>query len=844
MEYKNFDLSIEADSGNAYQVRVRSEMGETNGVLTLSSDCLKLADELKDVEELQDGSPLPMNLGISLHECLFRDGVGDILRMCLGDVLMNDEKGMRIRLMLSPPEIAALPWEVLYDKRTKTFLSTSGKTSLTRYVNLLEPIRALKIVPPVKVLALIPRGSGLDVEKEESILREALKDLGSLQIKVLKNKVTRSAISRALVEDEYHIVHFVGHGTFENDQGYLLINSEDGGRDLISGDAFADFFRTYPSLKLIVLNSCQGAEVSSTKELAGMAPELVIRGVPAVVAMQYPISDDAALEFAKEFYLKLCAGWSRGQVDAAISHARNRIHMDIKEPMAFATPVLFMRSPTGVIFDLQETSEHKPGFLRRWLVSLASNPVTNVNRLKEIKRTYESNIEAWQEKTKDAASPESQAEANQAIAEERQEISAVDDRIIRWNRTFLASLAATLAIFLMGYTGLFNIFHADDWLEAKFIPYMDEYVTKSFNHDVRLIMADEGVNGDMGEPGPSWRTHHADLIEALAGKAKVIVLDLEMSVPTDQDGRLADAIKHAEDRETRVILSKVIDENGVTIRDLADKLKSAADSRWGNIQVGGKHWGFVRLYQLAQSSRGKTEAAEVSAPSLALQVVNQFLAPNSKARIVADKERIDIPLASDTKSIPVYRSKASVYDLPYDLVDYDQVKDATRSYRDVYHALKDPAFLREFEGKIVFIGFKTPYDTFRVAQGEQRYGTEIHANVVSNILSGVYVRWLPSSYDLLIVALMAGLGALVKARFSHTFTTRIAIPFTDPKKRFDVPGLLVVVDVVYLLIAFVIYKYELTFILRTYHLVAPFIAYWLTGKMRKRAALKPLKGTQ
>ena len=176
------------------------------------------------------------------------------------------------------------------------------------------------------------------------------------------------------------------------------------------------------------------------------------------------------------------------------------------------------------------------------------------------------------------------------------------------------------------------------------------------------------------------------------------------------------------------------------------------------------------------------------------------------------------------------------------MVDYSQIKDATRSYRDVYTRLKDADYLNEFKDKIVIIGFKTPEELFSIARGQRRYGTEIHANVISDILGNVYVSWLPSSYDLLIVAFMAGLGALVQARFSHTLTTRITIPFTAPKKRLSVPGLLFLVVVVYLLMAFLFYKFGHVYILRTYHLFTPFIAYWLTGKTRRRVALKPTRG--
>ncbi len=843
MEYKNFDLYIEGKLGENYRVKAQSEtMGEAAGVFTLPSDCLKIVAELKDVEHILEGSDLPMNFGVSLHQCLFHDSIGDMLRVSLGEVLRDDEKGMRIRLILSPPEIAALPWEFLYDQRTNCFLSTSGKTPITRYIDLFEPIRSLKITPPVNVLVLIPEGSGLDVEKEKGIISGALGDLETTRIRVLEGKVTRSLISRALVEEEYHILHFIGHGIFQSDQGYLVINSESGGRDLISADAFADFFRTYPSLKLIVLNSCQGAETSATIQLAGLAPQLVVRGIPAVVAMQYPISDDAALTFAKEFYLKLCKGANRGQVDMAISHARNRIHMDIKEPLAFATPVLFMRSPTGIIFDLEQHS----GFANRLLRLFNSSAVKNVNRLKAVRKTRETNIAAWQAKTEEGA-PETLHEANAAIAREKQEITAVDDQIIKWNKTFLASLLATFIIFLLGYVGLFNFpFQVDDWLETKFIPYMDQYVTKKFSPDVRLILADEGNNGELGQPGPSWRQYHGPLIDALTkAGAKVIVFDLLVDDPNPSyDEQFAEAIKRAAAQGTYVILPKALDEEGNTVKDIAEKLRGAVGDRWGNTDVGGQRGGLVRVYQLGQPVRNSSsvqEGQEVAVvPSLGLQAIVKFKGPG--VRLFFDGSRQEVQLRSDSKliqSIPVYENSQSVYDFPYDLVTRSRLNDATRSYRDVYSRRGEDDYLRDYAGKIVLVGFKDPDHSFNVLKGEQRYGTEIHANVISNILSDIYIRLLPSSYDFFIVAFMAGFGALVQARFRYVFSSSLTLPLGEQKKKLDIPGLLFTVDVIYLLIAFQLYKNERLFILTSYHLAAPFLAYWLTGKMRKKAVLKP-----
>lgn len=858
MEYKNFDLCIEGRLGDRYPVSAQSEtMGDTDGVLVLQPDCLKIAESLKDVEKVgADGSQL-IDFGASLHQCLFRDGVGDLLRESLGGVRQDDEKGVRIRLMITPPEIAALPWEVLYDQRNKCFLSTSGKTPLTRYVRLFEPIKSLKIHPPVRVLVLIPEGSGLDVEKEKSIIREALGKLDAVSIKILEGRVTRSAISAALVEERYHILHFIGHGVFESEQGYLVINSEDGGEDHISADAFADFFRDYASLKLIVLNSCQGAEVASTRPLAGMAPQLVLRGIPAVIAMQYPISDAAALLFAREFYLKLCRGWSRGQVDAAVSHARNRIHMDIGEPLAFATPVLYMRSFTGVIFDLDTQHETATdaadaagpsaweAFVRNVLRPFAAQPVKHINRLKEVKKTYQQNIKALEE-LKKGAPPEVAEEAAKAISQEQEEMSTVDRRIARWERTFAASLLASLLIFALGYVGLFNFpFHLDDWLESHFVPYMDDYVAKKFSPQVRLILADEEDNGGLGAPGPDWRQYHAGLIDALSDAgAKVVVFDLYMSDPTEHDALLAAAVERAKARGTRVIVGKALDDQGNVLKDIAPTLAPAFGDGWGNIDVGGQRGGFVRVYQLAQPARDAAPADPQSpetpvTPSLGLKAVTLFMSNGAPLKALFNEDAEQVQLRGDgalLKSIPVVRKDASLFDFPYDLVERSRLDDATRSYRDVYRLRGDAAFLSDYGNKIVIVGYKTRGESFNVLQGERRYGSEIHANVVSNILSNVYVRLLPSSYDFLIVVVMAGVGALVRARFRHVFSTRLTLP--GRQKSFDVPGLLFLADIIYLLVAFQIYKHELTFIVKSYHLAAPFVTYWLTGRMRKRSSLR------
>ena len=72
--------------------------------------------------------------------------------------------------------------------------------------------------------------------------------------------------------------------------------------------------RTRTLLRLVVLNSCEGARTTLTDPYAGVATTLVQLGVPAVVAMQFEISDRAAIVFAEELYTNLIG--RRDPIDA------------------------------------------------------------------------------------------------------------------------------------------------------------------------------------------------------------------------------------------------------------------------------------------------------------------------------------------------------------------------------------------------------------------------------------------------------------------------------------------------------------------------------------------------
>ena len=111
------------------------------------------------------------------------------------------------------------------------------------------------------------------------------------------------------------------------------------------------------SLRLVVLNSCKAARTTLTDPYGGIATTLVAMGVPAVVAMQFSISDEAAIVFAEELFTSLIG--RQYPVDAAVAEARKAVFMKVSE-VEWATPVLFLRTDDGLLFNFTAEPTHLP----------------------------------------------------------------------------------------------------------------------------------------------------------------------------------------------------------------------------------------------------------------------------------------------------------------------------------------------------------------------------------------------------------------------------------------------------------------------------------------------------
>ncbi|MCX6032488.1 MAG: CHAT domain-containing protein [Chloroflexi bacterium] len=350
-DYRNFDLLI-TRSGDRYRAFV---VDAPAGEASVIFDPPFATDELA---RLSAGAATDRaGLGRQLFEAVFRDNVHTVLATSLASVA-QEGAGLRLRLRFEEDaaDLAALPWETLYDPGQGHFVGLGEQSPILRYLSLPRSRSALLVEPPLRVLAVLASPAGLvplDIDREWQLVQDSLAGLVAEGKFVLERLKTPSlaALQERLLNEPVHILHFVGHGVFDeaSQAGSLALEDARGRLQLVRGEQLAAILRNHPTMRLAYLNACEGALASGQSVFTGVAQTLVREGVPAAVAMQAEISDSAAIELARSFYTALAAG---RPVDAALTQAR--VALAAAGSPEWAIPVLFSRSPDNRLFDIRE----------------------------------------------------------------------------------------------------------------------------------------------------------------------------------------------------------------------------------------------------------------------------------------------------------------------------------------------------------------------------------------------------------------------------------------------------------------------------------------------------------
>ena len=362
LRYRDFTIAIEKSGEGVIARLLGTPCGKPcTGAFKLSASCgktikivrsfesrIRKSRDVRPKKATVDASASPNQLGEDLFRALFVDGIRDAWIACMGWLAGNPDFGLRLRLIFdltSEPiqRLAALPWELLRDPITEETLCKSPRTPVVRSLEVWTSAIE-KSPPPKNILLLSSRPidhDELDLACETRAIEEAWRLVPRLRV---EGRSARLGSLRDLLRDQFFdVLHFMGHGTFDRGSKEGLLIFEDASRcsHKVPARVLLEQLAGI-KLPLVVLSSCSSGElgrIAGAAPYSGVAAAFVRAGFPAVVAMQFPISDAAAIVFGREMYRHLALGSS---VEAAVTEGRLAILNLGQESLEWLTPVLYL----------------------------------------------------------------------------------------------------------------------------------------------------------------------------------------------------------------------------------------------------------------------------------------------------------------------------------------------------------------------------------------------------------------------------------------------------------------------------------------------------------------------
>ncbi|MFO0606363.1 MAG: CHAT domain-containing protein [Polyangiales bacterium] len=369
-ERETLDLEIHlgAEGPDGHPVTASSDAGDARGTFRLPPTWAGLAGGLRDFLDARlparDARPVAFDggaperpaatardLGRALFLALFAGRLGRWYDRSRGRAEVG-RRPLRLGLRVDDPALAELPWELLFDPDAATDGDHLCLTNVAvvRRLAVLASKDAVKAALPLRILGMAAAPADLptlDVAGEKAAVGRALAELADAGLVVLKwaEGGTLEALRHELDRGPWHVFHFIGHGR----PGALLFTRDGGEGDPVEAAVLAKLLDNHPSLRLAVLNACDGAAGASPAAFSSTAAALVGHGLPAVVAMQAAVTDAAATHFARAFYEAIAA---RRPLGAAVTLAREAVFSADAEHAEWGAPALFLRAADDRLFDL------------------------------------------------------------------------------------------------------------------------------------------------------------------------------------------------------------------------------------------------------------------------------------------------------------------------------------------------------------------------------------------------------------------------------------------------------------------------------------------------------------
>ncbi len=353
LSYQDFTITVNGSIGS-YTVEARGP-GEIT-VSPLPFIYAETGDLRSEFDQIKNGfAPSRERMqavGALLFDALFPRPIARAFSRAYGH--LSEGANLRLKLAIRPPELNVLPWELLYDPDEAFFLAARLSYPIVRFLESGAPAASLLTRRPLNVLYVQAQPADLvplNLEASERAIRDAL---GAMAQVTPLRQASPEALTDALRQPCYHILHYDGHAGFDADSASGMVGLQDpqtGHPRYLSGELLAALLEG-SSIRLVVLAACESGMDSPKRRFSGIAQQLLrASSLPAVVAMQFAIPDRSAIAFNHGFYGALAADFP---VDAAVTEGRKAILTSFSgEPFDtpdWATPVLFMRASDGDIF--------------------------------------------------------------------------------------------------------------------------------------------------------------------------------------------------------------------------------------------------------------------------------------------------------------------------------------------------------------------------------------------------------------------------------------------------------------------------------------------------------------
>src|SRR5262245_33543798 len=313
-----------------------------------------LLDQLTKYDLTRIPSSVLESVGRALYRCLM---VGDIARLA-SDVLQDGKQlkqPVHVELRFDPDQVvlAQYPWELITDEFGQ-FLVRDGLVDVTRYITYPQPPPSFDVAfsdaPLLRVVSQPPQLQSINVT-----------DLPLKRVELLLHATFEQFVQKLLIERlALWGLQFDGHGglvlqshkcgmvntpdatlckncknslldaqqisalAFEHSDGVSWISTKEFGSVLYNAKVW-----------LALLLACETGRIGDRLVFGGLAPGLILAGVPAVIGMQYPVLDSFANRFADSFYTILLKS---GDILDALRTARR-----VNILGAWYSPVLYLR---------------------------------------------------------------------------------------------------------------------------------------------------------------------------------------------------------------------------------------------------------------------------------------------------------------------------------------------------------------------------------------------------------------------------------------------------------------------------------------------------------------------